>query len=87
MTSISTNIYSIFGEIFAGYKAVNLGITIHARDEVGYSHIVGSQDAHLTIEEAEGIVRDLQSAIFIAKNAKARQDAEVSEQLAIINAN
>jgi hypothetical protein len=87
MTSISTNIFSIFGETYAGHKAVSLGITIHARDEIGSSYIVSSQDAHLTLEEAEEIVRDLQSAIFIAKNAMARQDAEVREQLAVINAN
>lgn len=83
MTSISTNIFSIFGETYAGHKAVNLSLTIHARDEIGSSYIVGSQDAHLTLEEAEEVLHDLQNAIFLAKRAKARQDAE----LAVINAN
>ncbi len=87
MTSISTNIFSIFGETYAGHKAVNLGITIHARDEIGSSYIVSSQDAHLTLEEAEEVLQDLQAALFRARIAKANQDAEVREQLAIINAN
>lgn len=86
MTSISSNIFSIFGETYAGYKAVSLGLTVHARDEMGFSYIASSQDTHLTLEEAEEVLQDLQNAVFRARLAKANQDAQVREELRLLDA-
>jgi len=86
MTSISTNIFSIHGETYAGNKAVNLSITVHARDEIGSSYIVSSQDVHLTLEEAEEVLNDLRNAVFQAQIERANQDAAVRDQLKLINA-
>jgi hypothetical protein len=86
MTTISSNIFSIFGETYAGHKAVSLGLTVHARDEMGSSYIASSQDIHLSLEEAEEVLQDLQNAVFSARLAKAAQDAQVREELRLINA-